>query len=81
MAQNAATPDENLRLSQSSRQGDETKISSGVSRSRRGVDLIETLQYSHNFLVGACTGLFCFHFHPKEAKRSLFDIGKLGLSD
>ena len=47
MAQNAATPDEILRLSQPSRQGDETKISSGVSRSRRGVDLIETLQYVH----------------------------------
>jgi hypothetical protein len=45
MAQNPATPDEILRLSRPSRQDDETKISSGVSRSRRGVDLIETLQY------------------------------------
>jgi len=44
MAQNAATP-EILHLSQPSRQGDETKILSGVSQSRRGVDLIETLQY------------------------------------
>ena len=44
MARNASTP-EILHLSQPSRQGDETKISSGVSQSRRGVDLIETLQY------------------------------------
>ena len=33
-----------LALSQSSRQGDETKISSGKSRSQRGDDLIEILQ-------------------------------------
>src|SRR6267154_1299354 len=35
MAQNAATPDKILRMSRPSRQGDETKISSGVSQSRR----------------------------------------------
>jgi hypothetical protein len=34
-----------LALSQSSRQGDETKISSGGSLSWRGDDLIEILQY------------------------------------
>jgi hypothetical protein len=45
MAQNAATPDEILHLSWPSRQGDETKISLGVSQLQKGVNLIETLQY------------------------------------
>jgi len=49
MAQKTVTPDEFLPLSRPSRQGDETKISSGVSWSWRGVNLIETLQYSHKF--------------------------------
>jgi hypothetical protein len=40
-------------LSQPSRLGDETKIFSDMSRSQRGVNLIETLQYHyHTILMG-----------------------------
>ena len=61
MVQHAATPDENLRLSRPSRQGDEIKISSGVSWSRRGVDLIETLQYTGAFIYWTPVGLYTSH--------------------
>ena len=39
------TPDENFSLSQALWQGDETKISSGVSQSHRGDESFEIVQY------------------------------------
>jgi len=40
------TPDENFSLSQALWQGDETKISSGVSQSHRGDESFEIVQYA-----------------------------------
>jgi hypothetical protein len=45
IAWEAVMSDGILALSQSSRQGDEIEISSGGSRSQRGDNLIEILQY------------------------------------
>src|SRR5882762_7446273 len=45
MAGQRAAPDEILSMSQASRRSDEKKISSGMSQSRRGDELIEIVQY------------------------------------
>jgi hypothetical protein len=45
MARQKVAPDENLLMSQASGQSDEKKISSGVSQSRKGDELIEIVQY------------------------------------
>jgi len=46
MARQKAASDEILPMSQASRQSDEKKISSGMSQSQRGDELIEIVQYS-----------------------------------
>ena len=51
MAQHVGPLDRFLSLSRPSRRGDETKISSGMSRSRKGVDLILVYTYCHEVLL------------------------------